>query len=242
MDTGEINKENSPSSGAQVDALTSVSDLLKNSFDTHDRYIKKILHFSVPFFVAIFILNIPDLFFLGDKEDARSLLIGFAFALCSSLVILVFQLMMLLFLKNPDQYQDRASLVADAKKNIAGFTWVSFMVFAYIIVWFFMLIIPAIIMSIYYSFAIWAFIYEGLNGGEALKRSRELVKGYWWAVAWRFFVLSLIALIFYVGVNIISFGYLSWILDVLLPPFTLIYSGYIYRDLVKIKNVGIAVK
>ena len=57
-----------------------------------------------------------------------------------------------------------------------------------------LLIIPGVIFMIFYSFAIYAVIFEDHKFEGAFGRSRELVRGYWWAVFGR--ILAGIALVY----------------------------------------------
>lgn len=59
----------------------------------------------------------------------------------------------------------------------------------------FMLIVPGIVFSIWFMFAIYVFAIEGDKGMNALLKSREYVRGYWWPVFGRqiVFVLAVLA-------------------------------------------------
>jgi len=71
-------------------------------------------------------------------------------------------------------------------RSLAGkYFLVSFLVGIFTLLWTLLLIVPGIIMSVYYSFAGLCLVYEGWRAGKALKRSKELTKGYWWAVVGR---------------------------------------------------------
>ncbi|MFA5413138.1 MAG: glycerophosphoryl diester phosphodiesterase membrane domain-containing protein [Patescibacteria group bacterium] len=62
-----------------------------------------------------------------------------------------------------------------------------------------LLIIPGIIFSVWFSFSLYIFILENKKGTEALSASRQLVKGKFWPVLWRWiapnFVYGIILLI-----------------------------------------------
>lgn len=49
-----------------------------------------------------------------------------------------------------------------------------------------LLIVPGIIIGIWFAFWPYVFVAEGVRGRAGLRRSRELVRGRWWGVAWRF--------------------------------------------------------
>jgi hypothetical protein len=57
-------------------------------------------------------------------------------------------------------------------------------------------IIPGIIFAVWFLFAVPVAVYENLGGTAALSRSRLLVKGQWWPVAWRYLGFILLLSIF----------------------------------------------
>jgi len=110
------------------------------------------------------------------------------------------------------------------------------------------LIIPGIIYSVLYSFACYALFFEDKRGLAAIRRSVQLVTGYFWPVFGRFLFIGVIVWVFSViislplsltaanslfnslwggGVQVISF---------LIGPIVLIYTYSIYRELIKIKD------
>jgi len=60
---------------------------------------------------------------------------------------------------------------------------------------FILLIIPGIIFSIWFAFALYAVVLDSKKDTEAMKYSKKLVSGRWWAVFWRMFLPSLIFMI-----------------------------------------------
>jgi len=56
----------------------------------------------------------------------------------------------------------------------------------------FLLIVPGIIFANWFAFAPLVTLIEGLHGTGALKRSKELVAGRFWPIAWRWIVLNVI--------------------------------------------------
>lgn len=118
-----------------------------------------------------------------------------------------------------------------------------------ILLWSFLFIIPGIVYSVFYSFAIFVFFFEGQRGMAAIRRSRDLVKGYFWPVFGR---LLLIGLFLYLlnfllfipskifmedGVWLLSLlNSLAQIINFLIGPIVLIFMYRIYQDLVAIKK------
>lgn len=125
--------------------------------------------------------------------------------------------------------------------------WNSIMV----MLWSLLLLIPGLIMGIKYSLAIWVFFYEGFNGRSALKRSKELVKGYWWPIFGRFFLISaILGVIIYSPLIFISkdspwLSVYSVVINViiyLLTPLFLVFSRNIYLSLIQIKGTATTIE
>jgi hypothetical protein len=124
---------------------------------------------------------------------------------------------------------------------------VNVLVFVFVFLWTLLLIIPGIIFGVYYSFAGWVLVFEGYKGRNALKRSKELVKGNWWGVFGRYMFLYLALFLFLVVLDIILTPLgeetanmigdsVEQVVSFLLMPFFFAYSYLIYRDLLKIEK------
>lgn len=118
----------------------------------------------------------------------------------------------------------------------------------FVLLWSLLLIIPGIIFSILYSLVVYVYFFEGKRGMKAIKRSVRLVKGYWWPVFGRFLFLGIILWLFTVIISTPmyvaakdSVFYVLWnaivqIISFLIGPISLLFTYYIYKDLVKIKK------
>lgn len=94
------------------------------------------------------------------------------------------------------------------------------------------LIIPGVLFYIWFMFSGYVVFKEGKTGVEALKRSKELVAGHWWAIFWRF-------IFFAIGAGIVS-GILGIIplvgpllTTLIITPFSVIYVALIYEHRLK---------
>jgi hypothetical protein len=118
-----------------------------------------------------------------------------------------------------------------------------------------LLIVPGVIFYVYWSFATMLVVVEGIKSTmPALKRSKSLVKGYWWAVAGRLLFIGvlyslLIAIIMIPAdtnidpvTKIETFKYLSQeagqfyvvfvnIISAILSPLLAAYTYFLYKDL-----------
>ena len=136
----------------------------------------------------------------------------------------------------------------ETKKYFWQYLWLGIITTVFVVLWTLLLIIPGIIFSIFYSFAVYAFFFEDLNGMAAIRRSTALVKNYWWPVFGRFIVVGVVIYIFTLVVSIPllftsdkSVFYYIWstivqLLNFLVAPISLLYFYQMYQDLVRIKK------
>jgi hypothetical protein len=108
--------------------------------------------------------------------------------------------------------------------------------------------IPGIIFQIWFSLAVFIFLFENLKGLQALLRSKQLVKGKFWAVFLRFLILAIILGAISTGLRFLATSKIDYIplsnfldtiinvfLQILLLPIFYFYAYLIYRDLKEIK-------
>ena len=136
----------------------------------------------------------------------------------------------------------------EAKDYFWPYLGLAFLTAVFILLWTLLLIIPGIIYSIFYSFAVYAFFFEGKRGMAAIKRSVQLVKGYWWAIFGRFLLLGIVLWIFLMIISLPLAAttpgtpfYTIWnalvqVISFIIGPISLLFYYQIYQDLVKIKK------
>lgn len=127
--------------------------------------------------------------------------------------------------------------------NIISFWWIVVLMYLIILGGFFMGIIPGIIFSIWFMFAVFLLIDQKLTGMNALLRSKEYVKGYWGSIVGR----GLVLLLFLIAVNIFVYVVISLIVNdavgdlassvvnLILTPFSTVFTFFIYKNLVALK-------
>lgn len=103
-----------------------------------------------------------------------------------------------------------------------------------------LLIIPGIIFGVWFMFYRYAIVVENLSGKKSLSRSKQLVKGNFWAIVWRNFVIILAVLLVtgfisgFWGKNVSDL--ISPIISIFLTPFAATYFFLIYEDMKKQKE------
>ena len=114
--------------------------------------------------------------------------------------------------------------------KIGSFFWISFLVGLATAGGLILLIIPGIIFSIWFVFSLFIYLKEGTKGTGALKRSKQLVAGYWWPIFGRLLVIGIVATL------------LSWIkffgpiINIFfVMPYTIVFMYALYEDLKRVK-------
>lgn len=127
-------------------------------------------------------------------------------------------------------------IFAQAKSII----WVNILTFLVTLGGYLLLFIPGLIFGLWFNFSIFVLLQEKKVGRAALKRSRALVKGYFWPLAFRIFILTLILVGSSVFCSLVPlFGnVLGMALSLFALPFMYIYLYLIYKNLLGLKKVN----
>jgi hypothetical protein len=98
-----------------------------------------------------------------------------------------------------------------------------------------LLIIPGIILYVWLSFAPFVYFEQNKGGFNALAKSKEYVKGYWWPVFFRGLFIFFVSLVVTVIFGLVSEGLripsLQSIIAIVLTPITILYNFELYREL-----------
>jgi hypothetical protein len=129
-------------------------------------------------------------------------------------------------------------------KNLLPYFVVSLLFALAILLGFVLLIIPGIIFLVWFSLFLPVFVKEEKRGASALKRSKELVSGYFWPVFGRLLFFTIAVSIFnrilgsnYQNESVNTFvSLISVIFSLIVAPVGLLYSYNIYKDLFAIKG------
>lgn len=109
---------------------------------------------------------------------------------------------------------------------------------------FILLIIPGIIIGVWFSFTYFVVIVENKKYGEALKASKNYVKGYWWAVFGRIFLMGIVIAIASGILGMIAHLILGLAIGMILQnaigfvliPFAILYEYNLYKNIRAIKD------
>jgi hypothetical protein len=117
-------------------------------------------------------------------------------------------------------------------QKVASFMWLFSLVGFVVTGGFLLFIIPGILFLVWFSFAQFILASEGDRGMDALLKSKEYVKGNWFDVFLRLFVIWLM------GILISMVPFIGPLLSITFFPFMMIFICLIYQDLRGLKGEG----
>lgn len=159
-------------------------------------------------------------------------------------VVIFFSSQAAIYILVQDQKSKKSifDLMSKGKDSAWDYFILSIWLFIFVFLWTLLFIVPGLVFMIYYSVAFWPLFAEAKKGRDAIKRSKHLVRGNWWAVFWRFFLLTFIVwaiLLFPVVFMRTNEALNNWraisnLVNIVLTPLFIAYSYYIYKDLLKV--------
>jgi len=240
MDTIQETNESQPAQ-VQSKLLLPVVELFKKSFDA---YYKKVWTYAglilfgfiglialLPFGLIAFLISFQS--FSKNDFSIMIILVDAFLALIGILILIIIALWAraALFCAVKDENLKINESLKTAWPKIASFFWISFLAGLATLGGLILFIIPGIIFCIWFCFSAFVYIEEGTKGVAALKRSKQLVAGYWWPIFGRLLVIGIVATL------------LSWIkifgtiINVFfVTPFTIVFLYALYQDLKRVKS------
>jgi hypothetical protein len=217
------------------DALSPISDLFSKTWDIFKR--RSVLLVALYLLTIVFFALVFGVFFGAGYllstvfPDAKLLLLatsGLIGGVAGS-IAMFWVLSAVICAVSDETLGIRESLEA-ASKKLWSFIWI-FSILGYIVTGGFLLVvIPGIIFSIWFFFSQFILAREDERGMNALLKSKEYVKGYWFEVFLRMFIIWIISAV------ISSIPFVGWVLSLFFVPFAMIFSFLIYEDLKTLKG------
>ncbi len=189
--------------------------------------------------VSLFFNFLPEIF--KNLDPVLRLIFNFLLFILLLIPNSWFQASLLDFLKN----KEKINIFEIYRRNInkiIPFLWVNLLVSFVIFGGFLFFLIPGIIYALWFAFSLYVLFNEDIRGVNALLKSREYVRGYWWKILWRFFFFFLIMFVFLIVTALLSmsipFGYFVSMLVIIFlwTPLIIIYNYLIYSQLKNIKG------
>ena len=107
---------------------------------------------------------------------------------------------------------------------------------------FVLFVIPGVVFSLWFSLSVYSFVFEERKGLEALYRSKQLVEGNFWKIAWRFIFISIIAIIIAIPLAILekvlngSHRFVDSVGQLFLIPLVVFFGAVLFQNLVRLKQ------
>ena len=224
-----------------METLLPIIDLFKKSFDL---YIKKVwtlarivlfgflgLLILLPFGLVAFIISYAP--FSAGNFSINLILIDILLALIGVFFTIFFGLwtQVATFCAVKENEINFKKALALAWPKMGSFFWISLLTALAIFAGFILLVIPGIIFAVWFCFSIFVFVAEDLRGTAALKKSKQLVRGYFWPVFGRMIVLGIV-------VSLISWiKFFGPIINIFFTaPFAIVFEYMLFEDLKRVKN------
>lgn len=183
------------------------------------------------------------------------LLVGVIVGMCAVIVLgILMTIALVTYIANPTSYLGVKQSYKSALVHFWPFLLTGFLSGLFIMLGFIVLIIPGIILSVWYAFVSYAVVLEGKRGMASLNASREYVRGHWFSVFSRFVIFMVALVVASVIVSTLS-GILSFgdkelgavlstiaghVFNIFSTPLMLIYWYFLYSDLKAVKSAAAA--
>lgn len=194
-------------------------------------YFAKIMAVITIFSFSVSLLNnylIPDNYLKqGDFSKIPLLATYVALSVASIVIGLWSQSTHYLAILNMNS-DERKVLNLGFKKIIKLFV-ISFVVGLIVVLGAVMLIVPAIMFGIWYSFSVWLVLDKNMGIREALKTSKQMTKGKFWKILGRSVIFGLFTFIVSILISIVP--YFGTIVLMFVAPLFLLPYYLMYKDL-----------
>ncbi|MBZ9577492.1 hypothetical protein KJA13_00430 [Patescibacteria group bacterium] len=230
----------------QVSSLVGPGELLRKTFQIYKSRIGVFLGIAViPFlvyllFIPFFLLPLFfNLSFIAFYKSLGLILLPLTLSVMIVLGIMAFvvnlwaSIALLYAIKERDQKIGIKESFTKGWSKILSYWWISILVGLITMVGFLLFIIPGIIFSLWFSLAGYVLVSEDIKGMKALFRSKQLIKGYWWKVFWRYLALTFLIILVLCIVGFIPF--VRNIIYIFITPFSVTFSFLIYENLKQLK-------
>ena len=163
------------------------------------------------------------------------LLIILIFVLLGAIIYPWLQVSVLYVIKERKQKLSIGKALRKGWSRWISYLWISFLVGLCVAGGTILLIVPGIIFFVWFAFAQYLLVDKDVKGIDALSKSRELVRGYWWPVFGRILLITLVI----VGVDMVL-GLIPFIgnlvIQLLVYPFMFVFYFILYEDLKQLKE------
>lgn len=173
--------------------LISLPQLIIQSWHLYRRHFSALRPYMLLIFIPTFILSLAGMggivltALLPASEGIVGIIIILLIIAGSLFSVLANTSVLLAFKQSVDQGTIPAwkETLSKVWPCLLPIIWVSLLVTLIFLGGLILFIIPALIFSIWYAFSTYQVLFEGARGWAALQASKKMVKGRWFAIAWR---------------------------------------------------------
>lgn len=97
-------------------------------------------------------------------------------------------------------------------------------------------IVPGLIFSVWFAFALFITVTKGSHAFESVKKSKELVGGYFWPVAGRLFTFTILNLLLRIVFTLKQIEMIGSVVLIVTVPYFMLLPYLLYKDLLKVKG------
>lgn len=149
--------------------------------------------------------------------------------------------------------EEKTITIKELFNKTKGLAWPFFVVSLgtaiLVVLWSILFIIPGVIFAVFYAFSVFTLIFDKKSPGQALKHSKELVKGYWWPVFGRLVFIGVLIAVLSAIISAISstmpdksiqqsiWMAIGQIATTILSPVLIVYTYLLYKNLKETKEV-----
>ena len=206
--------------------MLSISNIIKNSWDFYIKNFKKLFVYMLLMFVPTLILTLTGVisaylsYYLPTTTIISSLLVVAIFIASALFNFWVF-IAVIRYIKQSllkEEAEDWKININNSAKFIWPIIFVSILNAILVFFGTLLLIVPGIIFAVWFTFVYYVVLFENKTGTEALKYSKKMVVGRWWAIFWRLIIPNLFFAIVIVFIS-----------DIISAPIKLILSENMWQ-------------
>lgn len=222
-------------------ALSDSWELYKKNWKSFTGLFLLIYAGIIPVFIVAFIVVFAFSFFHNQAPILAA--IGIPLAIAAAIAVFIWAFLcsfsMVTLAIHAQEGMKAVPALRLTWRSLGKLLWTGIIYGLLVFLGYLLFIVPGIVLSIYWSFSFYVCLTENKSGYPALKRSRELIRGYVWTLIKRWVFWMYLALGFMIFSLIPLFGQIgSIIITVIYSPLGAIYFYALYKTVADRKAGG----
>lgn len=172
-----------------------------------------------------------------------AIILGLFFFLLGTIVYLLTSVAQIVVLKNDGKRKLFPSLIKETVPYLLKYFLFLVLYSLILLIGLVLLVVPGIIFMIWFGLGYLAVVFDDCGPIEALKKSKELVRDYWWAVLGRFvfwavfsFLIGSLLLLIRAVSGSDYVAILSNLVSLVMSPLSVAYFAVVYQDIKTVKE------